>query len=131
MNSKEIGLYRQAGLATDITGNEPLVFNRSWGFCQMNAFFCSKLPKLFTYLAETYPQILETTAESVDDKASLSKTLWPYILLVKDRRVYSASEIDYPTAAEYFDGTSRPSGGGSWGERTIHLCAQNFIVYFN
>jgi hypothetical protein len=120
----ELELYRQAGLATTIVDKKPVEFNRSWGFSQMHAFFCSKLPKLFTYFATTYPHVPKTTSESVDDKQTLSKTLWPYLLLVKDRRSYTVCTIDHPTAEDYLDAARSSSGSRALGDRTIHLRMQ-------
>ena len=121
MKSAEIQLYQQAGLVAQSTDGTALQFNRSWNFSQMNTFFRLQLPKLFAHFAETHPHVLKTTAASVDDHQALSKSSWPYILLVKDRRTYTASPIEYPTAEDYLNTASRTSGGGSRKERTIHI----------
>jgi hypothetical protein len=119
MKSAEIQLYQQAGLVARSTDGTALEFNRSWNFSQMNTFFRLQLPKLFAHLAETHPHVLKTTAASVDDHLSMSP--WLYILLVKDRRTYTVSPIEYPTAEDYLNTASRTSGGGSRKERTIHI----------
>jgi hypothetical protein len=84
MKSRELELYRKAGLAVSFVDNKAIEFSRSWSFSQMNTFFCSKLPKLFSYLAETCPQVFKTTMEPVSEQIH-PETLWPYILLAKDR----------------------------------------------
>jgi hypothetical protein len=128
MKSQELELYRKAGLAVSFVDNKAIEFSRSWSFSQMNTFICSKLPTLFSYFAETCPQVLKTTMETVNEQV-YSETLWPYVLLAKDRRVYTQCTIDYPTAEDYLDKASRSSGGGAWKERTIHLCTQTTYLF--
>jgi hypothetical protein len=110
-----------AGLASEAT-KPGFSINLSWGTKQVNAFLRPHFPILFGHFDSTIPGFREIPDEP--DSTGLKKLDYqlPYVLLKKNRKVYSLVDETHPTARtyqEYMAGEKTKSAG--FKAKTLYL----------
>lgn len=91
------------------------------GPAAMHTFLREQLPVVFKYLAQKNPWVMLVDAD--DDDTFVSKEL-PYVMLGRNGRQFSVSEVQHPTAAHYEQLKSRGSAG--WKQSSITIGKLSF-----
>ena len=123
IGSTPLAPWASAGLAVEANPNDDsgIVIQLGWGTKEFNNFLQSLFPTLFQYLGTVNPHVLTIEGRPDDVGPKKIDYSWPYNVLRKNRKKYTAVNCTHPIATTYKENMSGDSASSGFRAKALFL----------